>query len=176
MDILEDAQYQPAAGGLYSQIDAVQPSRFPLDRIPIQIRTKPLSLFLFYNTLTNTHLIISLTAAVIIAVVLCTAGCIDAPSDAIAGDWVSETDGSVSYAVFEEGGIGHFAGDAGGAVFTWAAAEPKGTYTLAFADGAAETAVLDAVHGLMTIGEVVYQKYPSGYSGAAVKWYVATGE
>ena len=76
-------------------------------------------------------------AALLLCAVLCTAGCIEAPSDAIVGDWVSETDGSVSYAVFEEGGIGHFAGDAGGAVFTWAAAEPKGTYTLAFADGAA---------------------------------------
>ena len=49
----------------------------------------------------------------------------------------------------------------------WAAAEPKGTYTLTFADGATETAVLDAEHGLMTIGEVGYQKYPSGYSGKA---------
>ena len=36
-----------------------------------------------------------------------------------------------------------------------------------FADGAAETAVLDAEHGLMTIGGVEYQKYPSGLSGAA---------
>ena len=36
-----------------------------------------------------------------------------------------------------------------------------------FADGAAETASLDAEHGLMTIGGVEYQKYPSGYSGKA---------
>ena len=34
-----------------------------------------------------------------------------------------------------------------------------------FADGAAETAVLDAEHGLMTIGGVEYQKYPSELSG-----------
>ncbi|HJJ33193.1 MAG TPA: hypothetical protein O0X19_02275, partial [Methanocorpusculum sp.] len=53
---------------------------------------------------------------------------------------------------------------------SWAAADSKNTYTLTFADGAAETAVLDAEHGLMTIGGVEYQKYPSGYSGAKVDW------
>ena len=38
-----------------------------------------------------------------------------------------------------------------------------------FADGAAETAVLDAEHGLMTIGGVEYQKYPSGLSGLVIQ-------
>ena len=115
-------------------------------------------------------------AALLLAAVLCTAGCIEAPSDPIVGDWVAETDGSVSYAVFENGGAGYFA-EAGETdedawvlkgTCSWTAADAKNTYTLLFADGAAETAVLDAEHGLMTIGGVEYQKYPSGLSGVAV--------
>ena len=101
----------------------------------------------------------------LLAAVLCTAGCIEAPSDAIVGDWVSETDGSVTYAVFENGGAGYFAADEDSILtLEWKANGDK-TYTLLFADGAAETAVLDAEHGLMTIGGVEYQKYPSGLSG-----------
>ena len=124
----------------------------------------------------NKHLLIPIAAAVILAAVLCTAGCIEAPSDAIVGNWVSETDDSVTYAVFENGGAGYFA-EAGETdedawvlkgTCSWTAAGAKGTYTLAFADGAAETAVVDAEHGLMTIGGVEYQKYPSGYSGLAI--------
>ena len=122
--------------------------------------------------------LITLAAALLLAAVLCTAGCVEAPSDPIVGDWVSETDDSVSYAVFENGGAGYFAEAAAAetetgedawvltAVFDWTAADSKNTYTLIFADGKTETAVLDAEHGLMTIGGVEYQKYPSGYSGA----------
>ena len=122
-------------------------------------------------------LIITITAALLLCAVLCTAGCVEAPSDPIVGTYVSETDSSVSYAVFENGGTGCFAEAAAEETETgedawvlkgtcsWAAAEPKGTYTLLFADGRAETAVLNAEHGLMTIGGVEYQKYPSGLSG-----------
>ena len=121
----------------------------------------------------NKHLLITIAATVILAVVLCTAGCIEAPSDPIVGNWVSETDDSVTYAVFENGGAGYFA-EAGETdedawvlkgTCSWTADGTKNTYTLAFADGATETAVLDAEHGLMTIGGIEYQKYPSGYSG-----------
>ena len=98
------------------------------------------------------------------------------PSDPIAGTYVTETDSAVSWAVFENDGTGCFAEaaetDKDAWVLTgtcsWAAADSKNTYTLTFADGAAETAVLDAEHGLMTIGGVEYQKYPSGYSGTAI--------
>ena len=112
-------------------------------------------------------------AALLLAAVLCTAGCVEAPSDPIVGDWVSETNDSVTYAVFENGGAGYFA-EAGETdedawvlkdTCSWTAADAKNTYTLTFADGAAETASVDAEHGLMTIGGVEYQKYPSGYSG-----------
>ena len=114
-------------------------------------------------------LFISITAALLLAAVLCTAGCVEAPSDVIVGDWVSETDGSVSYAVFENGGAGYFAADEDSVLTLEWKANGDTTYTFLFADGAAETAVLDAEHGLMTIGGVEYQKYPSGYSGAANK-------
>ena len=114
-------------------------------------------------------------AALLLCAVLCTAGCIEAPSDPIVGDWVSETDGSVTYAVFENGGAGYFAADKESVLTLEWKANGDTTYTLAFADGAAETAVLDAEHGLMTIGDAVYQKYPSGYSGATVRWSSGEG-
>ena len=107
-------------------------------------------------------------AALLLAAVLCTAGCVEAPSDAIVGNWVSETEGSVTYAVFENGGAGYFAADADSVLTLEWKANGDTTYTFIFADGTAETAVLDAEHGLMTIGEVVYQKYPSGLSGLVV--------
>ena len=122
--------------------------------------------------------ILAISAALLLCAVLCTAGCVEAPSDPIVGTYVTETDSSVSYAVFENEGTGYFAEAAAEETETgedawvlkgtcsWAAAEPKNTYTLTFADGAAETAVLDAEHGLMTIGGVEYQKYPSELSGA----------
>ena len=104
----------------------------------------------------------------LLAAVLCTAGCIEAPSDPIVGDWVSETDGSVTYAVFENGGAGFFAADKDSVLtLEWKANGDK-TYTFLFADGTTKTAVLDAEHGLMTIGGVEYQKYPSELSGALV--------
>ena len=51
-------------------------------------------------------LILTITAALLLAAVLCTAGCVDAPSDAIVGDRVAETDTSVSYAVFDADNTG----------------------------------------------------------------------
>ena len=113
--------------------------------------------------------IAAITAALLLAAVLCTAGCIEAPSDAIAGSWVAETDGSVTYAVFENGGAGYFAADEDSVLTLEWKANGDTTYTFIFADGTAETAVLDAEHGLMTIGGVEYQKYPSGYSGATAE-------
>ena len=106
-------------------------------------------------------------AALLLCAVLCTAGCIEAPSDPIVGDWVSETDGSVTYAVFENGGAGYFAADKDSVLTLEWKANGDTTYTLLFADGTAETASLDAEHGLMTIGGVEYQKYPSELSGLA---------
>ena len=119
-------------------------------------------------------ILISITAALLLCAVLCTAGCVEAPTDPIVGTYVTETDSSVTYAVFENGGTGYFAeaGETGEDAWvltgtcSWTAADSKGTYTLTFADGRAVTAVLNAEHGLMTIGGVEYQKYPSELSGA----------
>ena len=124
---------------------------------------------------------ISISAALLLCAVLCTAGCVEAPSDPIVGTYITETDSAVSYAVFENEGTGYFAADKDSVLtLEWKANGDK-TYTLTFADGATETAVLDAEHGLMTIGGVEYQKYPSGYSGEVVRqvavgvpWYTGT--
>ena len=114
-------------------------------------------------------ILITITAALLLAAVLCTAGCVEAPSDPIVGTYVTETDSSVSYAVFENGGSGYFAGDAGDAVFTWAAADSKNTYTLTFADGRAVTAVLNAERGVLNVNGVLYQKTVSPLSGVSQK-------
>ena len=113
-------------------------------------------------------LIITISAALLLTAVLCTAGCVEAPSDPIVGTYVTETESAVTWAVFENEGTGCFAGDAGDAVFTWAAADSKNTYTLTFADGAAETAVLNAERGVLNVNGVLYQKTVSPLSGAAI--------
>ena len=111
-------------------------------------------------------LFISITAALLLAAVLCTAGCIEAPADEIVGNWVSETEDSVSYAVFENGGAGYFAADEDSVLTLEWKANGDTTYTLTFADGTAETASLDAEHGLMTMSDgSVLEKRPNGLSG-----------
>ena len=116
----------------------------------------------------NKPLLLSISAAVLLAVVLCTAGCVEAPSDEIVGNWVSETEDSVTYAVFENGGAGYFAADADSVLTLEWKANGDTTYTLTFADGAAETAVLDAEHGLMTMSDgSVLEKQPNRLSGTS---------
>ena len=136
-------------------------------------------------------LIITITAALLLCAVLCTAGCVDAPADPSVGTYVTETDSSVTYAVFENDGSGYFAeaaetDDAAGLAkitCSWAAADSKNTYTLTFADGRAETAVLDAERGILDINGVLYQETLSPFSGAAASahsdqkmWYVPSQE
>ena len=116
----------------------------------------------------KTPILISITAALLLAAVLCTAGCVEAPSDAIVGDWVSETDGSVSYAVFENGGAGFFAASADAdSVLTleWKA-NGDNTYTFIFADGTTKTGTLNALRGAMTMSDgSVLEKQASEMSG-----------
>ena len=119
---------------------------------------------------------LSISAALLLAAVLCTAGCVEAPADPIVGTYVTETDSAVTWAVFENKGTGCFAGDAGDAVFTWTAADSKNTYTLTFADGRAETAVLNAERGVLDINGVLYQETLSPFSGAAAPSPVYSGE
>ena len=116
----------------------------------------------------NKTTIAAISAALLLCAVLCTAGCVEAPSDPIVGTYVTETDSAVSWAVFENEGTGYFAGDAGDAVFTWAAADSKNTYTLTFADGRAVTAVLNAERGVLNVNGVLYQKTVSPLSGVVI--------
>ena len=112
------------------------------------------------------HLLISLTAAVILAVVLCTAGCVSS-ADEIVGNWLEKTDGAVTYAVFAEDGTGFFAADEDSVLTLEWKANGDTTYTFIFADGTTKTGTLNAEHGLMTMGDgSVLEKQPSGLSGA----------
>ena len=106
-----------------------------------------------------------IAGVLLLAAVLCTSGCVEAPSDPIVGDWVSEIDDSVTYAVFENGGAGFFAADEDSILTLEWKANGDTTYTFIFADGTTKTASVNAEPGLMTIGDAVYEKYPSGYSG-----------
>ena len=115
----------------------------------------------------KTPILISISAALLLAAVLCTAGCVEAPSDAIVGDWVSETDGSVTYAVFENGGAGYFAADKDSVLTLEWKANGDTTYTFLFADGTTKTGALNALRGLMTMSDgCVLEKQASEVSGA----------
>ena len=113
-------------------------------------------------------LFISITAALLLCAVLCTAGCIEVPSDAIVGNWVSETDDSVTYAVFENGGAGFFAADEDSILTLEWKANGDTTYTFIFADGTTKTASVNAEHGLMTMSDgCVLEKQASEMSGTS---------
>ena len=114
----------------------------------------------------NKTTIAAITAALLLCAVLCTAGCVEAPSDEIVGDWVSETDGTVTYAVFENGGTGYFAADEDSVLTLEWKANGDTTYTFIFADGTTKTGTLNAEHGLMTMGDgSVLEKQASELSG-----------
>ena len=115
----------------------------------------------------NKPLLISAAAAVILAVVLCTAGCIS-PADEIVGNWLEKTDGAVTSAVFAEDGTGFFAADEDSVLTLEWKANGDTTYTFIFADGTTKTGTLNALRGLMTMSDgSVLEKQPSGLSGFA---------
>ena len=113
---------------------------------------------------------ISITAALLLAAVLCTAGCVDAPSDPIVGTYVTETDDSVTYAVFEADGTAVFAaqnpdGTAETIDAVWTA-DGKGLYTITM-NGEAVSGTLNAARGILDINGLLYQETLSPFSGAA---------
>ena len=120
------------------------------------------------------HLLIPIAAAVIIAVVLCTAGCVS-PADTIAGKWYAESDTAVTYVLFEEGGTGYIvnvdkdAGEDEPVVkhpLEWKKADGKNMYTVIYAeDGTTETGTLNADRGLLSVGEMQLEKLPNDLSG-----------
>ena len=131
-------------------------------------------------------LIVTIAAALLVAAVICTAGCVDTKvADPIVGDWFAEDETTVSLITFAEDNRGYVitglekssssetdsgysessSSGAAASTFKWTAAEPRKTYTLAFADDTEKTASLDAVYGVVTIDDVVYKKMPSEMSG-----------
>ena len=132
-------------------------------------------------------LIITLAAALLLAAVLCTAGCIDTKTtDPVIGDWFAENDTTVSFVTFAEDNTGYFitglekssssetdsgysessSSEAAASTFEWTAAEPRKTYTLTFGDGTIKTASLEAQRGVMTIDGVEFEKMSSAIGGA----------
>ena len=121
---------------------------------------------------------ISISAALLLCAVLCTAGCVDAPADPIVGNWVSETDSSVTYAVFEADGTAVFsAQNPDGTVETIDAvwkADGKGLYTITM-NGEAVSGTLNAARGILDINGVLYQETLSPFSGAAAPVVAESG-
>ena len=113
----------------------------------------------------NKPLLISTAAAVTIAVVLCTAGCVSS-ADEIVGNWLEKTDDAVTYAVFAEDGTGFFAADEDTVLTLEWKANGDTTYTFIFADGTTKTGTLNALRGLMTMSDgSVLEKQASELSG-----------
>ena len=122
----------------------------------------------------NKSTIAALAAALLLAAVLCTAGCVDAPSDPIVGTYVTETDSSVSYAVFEADGTAVFSaqnpdGTAETIDAVWTA-DGKGLYTITM-NGEAVSCTLNAARGILDINGVLYQETLSPFSGIAASAY-----
>ena len=113
----------------------------------------------------NKQPILIFIAAVILAVVLCTAGCVSS-ADEIVGNWLAETDGAVTYAVFAEDGTGFFAADEDSVLTLEWKANGDTTYTFIFADGTTKTGTLNALRGAMTMSDgSVLEKQASELSG-----------
>ena len=113
---------------------------------------------------------LSISAALLLCAVLCTAGCVEAPSDPIVGTYISETDDSVTYAVFDADGTAVFAaqnpdGTAETADAVWTA-DGNGLYTITM-NGEAVSCTLNAARGILDINGVLYQETLSPFSGAA---------
>ena len=121
-----------------------------------------------------------IAAALLLAAVLCTAGCVENKvTDPAVGDWFADDedtfsvfsvyeDGSGVYliakaAVSETGEAGYVANEE--STFVWAK-NADGTYVVSFADGDKFTVVVDANRGVMTMDDgSVFEKEPSVLSG-----------
>ena len=127
-------------------------------------------------------LIITIAAALLLAAVLCTAGCVENKvTDPAVGDWSAYDedtftvfsvyeDGSGVYliakaAVSETGEAGYVANEE--STFVWAK-NADGTYVVSFADGDKFTVVVDANRGVLTMDDgSVFEKQPSVLSGTS---------
>ena len=125
-------------------------------------------------------LIIIIAAALLVAAVICTAGCVDTKTtDPAVGDWFADDDDTFTMFSLYEDGTGAYlftkanvseTGEAGYeddelSTFVWAK-NADGTYLLSFADGDKFTAVVNALYGVLTLGDGrVFKKEPSVLSG-----------
>lgn len=122
----------------------------------------------------NKHLLLPLAAAVLLAVVFCTAGCVT--EDQITGKWLYLTDDSASLLRFEADETGVFAGlvksetgdlvyeDAPKTSFAWKKTGAS-EYQLTFPDEAVETVAADMVRGTLVFKGETYEKQASELSG-----------
>ena len=121
-------------------------------------------------------LILTITAALLLCAVLCTAGCVT--SDQIAGDWLYITDDAASVLHFEANETGVFAELAASETdelvyevaaetsFDW---KKTGTseYQLTFPDKTTETVTVDMRKGTLVFRGQTYEKQASAVSGLA---------
>ena len=124
----------------------------------------------------NKTTIAAIAAALLLAAVLCTAGCVT--SDQIAGDWLYITDDAASVLHFEADETGVLAelvlSETGELVyevsaetsFTWKNTGTSG-YQLTFPDETVETVVVDMAKGTLVFREHTYEKQPSELPGWA---------
>ena len=119
---------------------------------------------------------ISITAALLLAAVLCTAGCVS--EDQIAGDWLYITDDAASVLHFEANETGVLAELAASETdelvyevaaetsFDW---KKTGTseYQLTFPDKTTETVTVDMQKGTLVFRGQTYEEQLSRYSGSA---------
>ena len=120
-------------------------------------------------------ILISITAALLLCAVLCTAGCVT--EDQIPGDWLYITDDAASVLHFEANETGVLAElvlsetdelvyeVSAETSFTWKNTGTSG-YQLTFPDETVETVAVDMAKGTLVFREHTYEKQPSGLSGA----------
>ena len=125
-------------------------------------------------------LIITIAATLLLAAVLCTAGCVENKvTDPAVGDWSAyDEDTFTVFSVYEDGSGAYLiakaavseTGEAGyvtdeESTFVWAK-NADGTYVVSFADGDKFTVVVDANRGVMTLDDGSrFEKEPSVLSG-----------
>ena len=121
-------------------------------------------------------LIITITAALLLCAVLCTAGCVT--EDQIPGDWLYITDDAASVLHFEADETGVLAElvlsetdelvyeVSAETSFTWKNTGTSG-YQLTFSDETVETVAVDMAKGTLVFRGETYEKQPSELSGMA---------
>ena len=124
---------------------------------------------------------ISITAALLLCAVLCTAGCVS--EDQITGDWLHITDDAASVLHFEANETGVLAELAASETdelvykataetsFDWKKTGAS-EYQLTFPDKTAETVTVDMQKETLVFRGQTYEEQLSGYSGSAARQHV----